>query len=809
MVLWLLLARPSMAATIAVGPFQATTTIQDAVDLAQPGDILNLDPFPFEEDVYIDKDLTILGGGGSANHYLAGDITIDDATVTITGMTLDPTVRAITLTNEAILFGNDLKFFETESDVDGVGVYLNNRAKVVLNNCAFTDLTATKSKGAGIYSNQGDVALVNVSFSGVHAQHGGAIWATGSTIALESVSIDDATADTGPEPGLGGAISVEAESVLIVSDSEISGSLATQDGGALWIDGSQANIAGLQIRQTQATGNGGGLWLRDSIVVLDEVIVDEGSAVDGGLIYSEAGTLTIKSSSLTNGVATARGGALSAYETALTLDSGTIANNVVTDTGGLGGGIALSSAPSALFTGTQFTANESSGAGGGAYLSDVPVAMGGCGFTENHSGLGGGYYQEGAGNLTVLDGKFLANTATVGAGLYWNAADQPLTVSVTGVSFEDNVAAGNGGGLLIRNGAIATLLENRFARNEADQGAGALIQHTDRTVQTRNLYCGNYAYSKGGGVWSSFGLKATYENNLFVENVSRGDGGGLYVGELDEAVFHNNAFLSNEAGDRGGGARSEAQVLTFEDNVVAYTVSGTGLSAQASAAQVDYNAWYLNSASNASDDLAGSNLGPNALFLDPQFTLYSADGNCGNDNLALQPGSPLVNAGNPNNTDPDGSRGDVGPFGGDQSPEGVWVDADEDGYPVMWDCFDGDAKAYPGATEIPYDGIDNDCEGGDACDLDLDGFNSVGCPSGGLDCDDSENEIHPGAAETPEDDIDQDCNGADLRLQKDEEPPDDLPLCACNNGSTGGPAVGGVALLGLFAVLRRRRPTKP
>ncbi|MCB9762495.1 MAG: hypothetical protein H6739_22040 [Alphaproteobacteria bacterium] len=79
---------------------------------------------------------------------------------------------------------------------------------------------------------------------------------------------------------------------------------------------------------------------------------------------------------------------------------------------------------------------------------------------------------------------------------------------------------------------------------------------------------------------------------------------------------------------------------------------------------------------------------------------------------------------------------------------GTLIDEDGDGSPAAEDCDDNDPAAYPGNTETPYDGVDNDCDPGTPDDdLDGDGFGQA------EDCDDADDDVFPGAIEV--------CNGAD------------------------------------------------
>lgn len=86
------------------------------------------------------------------------------------------------------------------------------------------------------------------------------------------------------------------------------------------------------------------------------------------------------------------------------------------------------------------------------------------------------------------------------------------------------------------------------------------------------------------------------------------------------------------------------------------------------------------------------------------------------------------------------------------------ADLDQDGVSVEdGDCDDLDPERRPGAIDVRYDGVDQDCDGRDLVDVDGDGFEAA--EVGGTDCIDVDPQAHPNAWEDVGDPADLDCDG--------------------------------------------------
>lgn len=513
------------------------------------------------------------------------------------------------------------------------------------------------------------------------------------------------------------------------------------DRRCIYVSGAGASITfdGVGMSQCNEAADGAGIFLDGgtSAIIVRSELFNNGSTYNGGALYANGGsTVSIIDSDLHNNLGN-QGAALWLSGDAAISDSD-IHNNDSLDQGGA---IFMNNVHLDLFN-TNFVGNTSESEGGCLSLfgsSSLDIAgsrFEGC-IAQGH---GGAVYQASSGAASVSDTTFLANRAE---------------------------SLSNGGGIYVISAASVSITDTRFTRNEAVAGGGLYTSGIGSVTVLRSTFCENESTDGGGAYHGSLGSSSLLSNNLYQWNTSINNGGGLYTTN-SSAIVRNNVFLQN-VGEDSAGAYVTGGNTTLWSNIFAYH---TGIAARkegSGSVSSAYNNWFENDV-----DVDGFVKGLGERSDDPQFVGFVDNSSC-DDVLTLNSASPLIDAGDPDpaQDDLDGTPNDIGLYGGPNAD----LDFDNDGSIRPFDCADDDPDVSPSAEEIAGDSVDGNCDGYELCyiDSDLDGYGSaetvsvlgLDCNAPGTspnadDCYDQAFAIFPGASETPANGIDEDCDLMEL-----------------------------------------------
>jgi len=239
--------------------------------------------------------------------------------------------------------------------------------------------------------------------------------------------------------------------------------------------------------------------------------------------------------------------------------------------------------------------------GGGAIFSYGPIlTITNSTFTRNISAYGGGALQ--AVNTTNISNStfsYNSNSNSLGGGALYSAG----TLTVANSTFTHNSSTTHAGGIDVVNGT-ATITGSTFDHNSAAGGASIAIETGTATVS----------------------------NSTFASNTTTGIAGGIYNnGTLN---LYNSTFSDNSA--VVGTDVANFGTLTFANNIMANTVSGSGLSC--------YNVATIGTNTNNLIEDTSPTCSP-ALSGDPMLDTL-ADNGGPTQTIALLPGSPAIDAGN-------------------------------------------------------------------------------------------------------------------------------------------------------------------
>jgi hypothetical protein len=288
--------------------------------------------------------------------------------------------------------------------------------------------------------------------------------------------------------------------------------------------------------------------------------------------------------------------------------------------------------------------------------------------------FGGGIRAETA--LVVEDSVIRGNVGERGSGIAARKASFRIVRSLV----EDNVSHGDHGGGIYATGDVEILgclvRNNRVGEGVGYGWGGGIIVFNSGTHATiaDTEVTGNYAPTKGSGVFVDDGAQATIRNVLVADNACSDDGGAVYVDGADAqngstATLINVTVAGHDCSSGGGNALllEQASQVTVESSI--FWDNG------AKDVTVDPGNSLTVRYTNSRDSLSGEgNLSVDPLFADPAAGFYQlkneagrwdpATSSCVNDSVT----SPCINAGDPagaydREPDPNGGRVDMGAYG--------------------------------------------------------------------------------------------------------------------------------------------------
>ena len=342
-------------------------------------------------------------------------------------------------------------------------------------------------------------------------------------------------------------------------------------------------------------------------------------------------------------------------------------------------------------------------------------------------------------NLTVRDGYKCASNFAGGGLAVNNSGTLLVTLNLESVIFtENNVGCGGGGGGLqvIRNGTL-NINNTVFRNNVASQGGGidcgSGAGDCIAVNVSNTLFEGNSSGHDGGGAFSCCGTSTpvstpiSFENSAFINNSSGSNGSAVRENNLATFSWKNVTFAYNKSLGSGATLVIPRGSHTFENVTIAYNTSGAtntagGVQDSSSNGFVRFRNSIVakNRNANGESDLdfegvsldslgynifgalygstaVSGTVAGNQMGVNPLLDLVPRNNGGITKNLALRPGSPAIDAGDPGNFLATDQRGITRPVDGDGNgsalPDiGAFEKRTIDIVPARTFDFDGDAK---------------------------------------------------------------------------------------------------------------------
>ncbi|HND33410.1 MAG TPA: hypothetical protein PLA94_25600, partial [Myxococcota bacterium] len=494
----------------------------------------------------------------------------------------------------------------------------------------------------------GQVGVVGFTVQGgVGATNGGGIVASRSKLLIEGNTIVSNSAVE-----IGGGLYLENCTGSVTGNTIANNTAGSAGGIAVW-DG-DVTLDGNTISTNKSTSvdeelwgkgaGGGGLLVYGNSDVLNNLVDSNDSAYNAGGMYLYQGNGTIDGNTVQGNHGTNDGAGIFINYGSNKVTNNLIQDNVCDDDGG---GMRVYVGQGVVVTDNTFLRNSTVDDGGGLKLSHNRNTIARNYFEGNIAGDAGGGLELDDETSNVDDCTFINNQASRGAGMHtWMAGGR---ITLQNMTFEGNVASVCGGAIGIDNDPIEVTFRHIVATGNSAVDGGAVcidkqyqddeqVVFEDSNVLFENVIFAKNSASDDGGFLYSVNGHTTFQNVTLYDNTG-GEYGGFTL--EDSSVSFINSIIADQDGPNFAGIKTDETVP--------------------STATFSYNLFFDNDGGYLGiDDPVGSNgnILEDHLMVDPENGDYS-----------LAAGSPAIDAGDPSIKDTDGSRSDLGAFGG---RNGAW-----------------------------------------------------------------------------------------------------------------------------------------
>ena len=528
-----LLAGPALADTIVVDPGGGgdSTTIQGGIDAASIGDVVQVAPGTYTEDVnFMGKPVEVVSTGGAASTFIVGggegpvvvfetgegpgavlsgfDISSGNG---MTGGALDggcvhvsaasPTLEDLVLHACAAHRGGGIALIDSSATLSGIEFY---------DNLAVLDSSDQWGFGGGLYARESDLVLEDLSFHDNQAARGG-----GAMFQLGTTSISDSTIENNAaDRGAGASF---REGLHELTDVDVTGNVAATHSGGLWVStGGTLTLDAVTLTGNQAL-YGGGLRLSDAA---------SGTAVGCSFIGNVA-------SGDTDPLPSGGGFRVDLSSTLFISDSYLQGNSAAYGGGG------MASQATLTVTTSRFTGNTSTSSGAGLYLSESTSQVTAATFDSNEAAADGGGIRVQGGNLTASASLFVDNSAANGAGIHLYSGAEGELSHLTMVGN----AASAGGSVRVTADSDLTLEDSIVAFPSAGscisgaEGATWVIRYNDVFSASGPEWSGGLADLEGqyGNISESPGFVAYVADGVYDGDNLQLTGGSPCVDAADSS----------------------------------------------------------------------------------------------------------------------------------------------------------------------------------------------------------------------------------------------------------------------------------